>query len=77
MAMAPFSKKAGIASALLGSIQMFFSALASAAVSVLFNQTALPMTGVIAICSFLSFALIIIGRSFIKKRESGLETVVN
>jgi DHA1 family bicyclomycin/chloramphenicol resistance-like MFS transporter len=77
MAMAPFSKKAGIASALLGSIQMFFSALASAAVSVLFNQTAIPMTGVIAICSFLSFALIIIGRSFIKKRESGLETVVN
>jgi DHA1 family bicyclomycin/chloramphenicol resistance-like MFS transporter len=76
VAMAPFTQKAGIASALLGFIQMFFSALASAAVSVFFNQTALPMTAVIATCAVLSFSLIIIGRRFISKREQALQQKV-
>lgn len=68
LAMAPFEKKAGIASALLGCIQMLFSALASGTVSLLFDGTAVPMTAVIAFCAVSSFVLILSGRRFIKKR---------
>ena len=70
LSMAPFSKRAGIASALLGCLQMLFSALASLAVSLLFNATAVPMTAVIALCSICSFVLILIGRRFITKRDA-------
>jgi DHA1 family bicyclomycin/chloramphenicol resistance-like MFS transporter len=64
LAMAPFAKRAGIASALLGCIQMLFSALASLVVSLLFDNTAVPMTAVIAFCAITSFMLIMIGRHF-------------
>lgn len=51
MSMAPFGHNAGSASALMGFIQMSLGAFMSAMVSVLHNQTALPMTGVMAFCS--------------------------
>lgn len=51
LSMAPFGHNAGSASALMGFIQMSFGAFMSAMVSVLHNQTALPMTGVMAFCS--------------------------
>ena len=43
LALEPFSKNAGSASALLGSFQMVFGATASALVSIFFNGTAMPM----------------------------------
>lgn len=51
LSMAPFGHNAGSASALMGFIQMSIGAFMSAMVSVLHNQTALPMTGVMAFCS--------------------------
>ena len=51
LSMAPFGHNAGSASALMGFIQMSFGAFMSAMVGVLHNQTALPMTGVMAFCS--------------------------
>jgi DHA1 family bicyclomycin/chloramphenicol resistance-like MFS transporter len=60
--MAPFSKEAGSASALLGAIQMGLGAVASAAVGWLFNGTALPMTGVMAGCAITSFLILTFGR---------------
>ena len=51
LSMAPFGHNAGNASALMGFIQMSVGAFMSAMVSVLHNQTMLPMTGVMAFCS--------------------------
>lgn len=70
LAMAPFSKRAGIASALLGSFQMMFSAVASFAVSFLHNHTAVPMTAVILFCASCSFILIRVGQHHMKKSSS-------
>ena len=49
-AMAPFPEKAGSASALLGSVQFAIAAIASAAVGILHNGTAVPMVGVVTFC---------------------------
>jgi DHA1 family bicyclomycin/chloramphenicol resistance-like MFS transporter len=54
-AMAPFPEKAGSASALLGSVQFAIAAVASAAVGVFHNGTAVPMAGVITLCGLLAF----------------------
>lgn len=54
-AMAPFPEKAGSASALLGSVQFAIAAVASAAVGVFHNGTAVPMTVVIGACGFLAY----------------------
>jgi DHA1 family bicyclomycin/chloramphenicol resistance-like MFS transporter len=67
LAMAPFNKRAGIASALLGSLQMIFSAASSFAVSYFHNNTAIPITAIIAICVISSFILIFIGERYKKK----------
>ena len=50
LAMAPYGRKAGSASALLGATQFVAGALAGALVGLLANGTALPMTCVIALC---------------------------
>ncbi|MFO7635550.1 MAG: Bcr/CflA family multidrug efflux MFS transporter [Caldilinea sp.] len=50
MAMAPYGRKAGSASAVLGATQFMVGALAGVLVGLLANGTALPMTGVIALC---------------------------
>lgn len=58
LSMAPFEKEAGSASALMGAIQMGFGAAAAAIVGALNATTALPMTGVMAVCSL--WALVIL-----------------
>jgi DHA1 family bicyclomycin/chloramphenicol resistance-like MFS transporter len=58
LSMAPFEKEAGSASALMGAIQMGFGAAAAAIVGMLNASTALPMTGVMAVCSL--WALVIL-----------------
>lgn len=50
LAMAPYGRRAGSASALLGATQFTAGALAGALVGVFANGTALPMVGVIALC---------------------------
>jgi len=54
-AMAPFPEKAGSASALLGSVQFAIAAIASAAVGVFHNGTAVPMAAVVGTCGLLAF----------------------
>ncbi|TDB66869.1 multidrug effflux MFS transporter [Arundinibacter roseus] len=70
LALAPFSEHAGSASALIGFSQMFFGAVASAMVSVLHNQTAFPMTGVMAFCAICSASLILVQRLILKRRQT-------
>jgi len=69
LSLAPFSRNAGTASALMGGIQMSIGALTSATVSFLNNHTALPMTGVMAACALVSFTILLIGG----KRSSKLQ----
>jgi DHA1 family bicyclomycin/chloramphenicol resistance-like MFS transporter len=59
MAMAPFSKGAGSASALMGALQMAFGALCSSLVGLFFNGTALPMVAIMAACSIISSAILL------------------
>jgi DHA1 family bicyclomycin/chloramphenicol resistance-like MFS transporter len=58
LAMAPYGRRAGSASALLGATQFMAGAVAGALVGVLANGTALPMTGVIALCGVCAFVLL-------------------
>lgn len=60
LALNPFTKLAGSASAMLGTIQLSIGALASASVSFFHNNTALPMVVIMALCSFLSFLFLVI-----------------
>jgi DHA1 family bicyclomycin/chloramphenicol resistance-like MFS transporter len=72
LSIAPFSSNAGSASALLGAIQMGCGALASAAVSIFANNSAIPMTGVIAFCTCTSLVIIMIAQYRIKNKTSAL-----
>lgn len=68
LSLAPFTKTAGSASALLGSIQMGIGAFTSALVSYLNNGTAIPMTIVMAGCALTSFGIVLIGGRIIRNR---------
>ncbi len=74
LSLAPFSKNAGTASALMGGLQMAIGAFTSALVSFLNNHTALPMTGVMSGCAFTSFCILLIGSRIIRYR-AGIEDV--
>lgn len=70
LSIAPFSGNAGSASALLGAFQMGSGALASAAVSLFSNHSALPMMSVIALCSCTSLVILMVARYRIKAKTS-------
>ncbi len=62
LSMAPFGHNAGNASALMGFIQMSLGAFMSAMVSVLHNESTMPMTGVMAFCSVLASLIFAISK---------------
>lgn len=66
LSLAPFTRNAGSASAMLGAIQMSTGALSSVTVSVLSNDTALPMTGIMACCTISSLLILTIGKTIIR-----------
>ncbi|HUH32423.1 MAG TPA: multidrug effflux MFS transporter [Daejeonella sp.] len=72
LALTPFSKNAGSASALMGSLQMALGAFASVMVSVLSNNTALPMTGIMAACAITALLILLMGRRIMKARDASL-----
>ncbi len=59
LSLAPFTKNAGSASALLGAVQMLAGAGASALVSALHNGTVFPMIGVMTGCAGIGYLIII------------------
>ena len=68
LSMAPFTKEAGSASALMGSIQMALGALASGLVGLFSDNTAGPMVSVMAGCSLTAFAILMVGRRAIVQK---------
>ena len=75
LSLAPFSKNAGSASAVMGCIQMGVGTIVSAGVSMLSNHTALPMTGMMCLCAFLSFSMLNIGSRIIIRYSTSIEAV--
>ncbi|MEP6617323.1 MAG: multidrug effflux MFS transporter [Ginsengibacter sp.] len=67
LSMAPFTKNAGSASALMGAIQLGIGAFTSAMVSVLHNTTALPMAAVMCSCAVVSLLVLLMGSKVIQK----------
>ena len=62
LSMAPFTREAGSASALMGAIQMGLGALAAALVGLLNAQTAVPMAAVMAICTAAGLMVLLISK---------------
>ncbi|MDB5200905.1 MAG: Bcr/CflA family efflux transporter [Ferruginibacter sp.] len=62
LSMAPFSKEAGSASALMGALQMGFGAAASALVGLLNAHNAVPMAGIMAGCAAIALVILILGK---------------
>lgn len=71
LSIAPFNRNAGTASALMGAIQLGIGAGTTALVSLLNNHTELPMAGVMFACAFISLAILLTGRSIIRKKGLG------
>lgn len=62
LSLAPFEKHGGSAAALMGSLRMGFGALVSGAVSVLHNNTAIPMVGIMLICALSGLVILLFGQ---------------
>jgi DHA1 family bicyclomycin/chloramphenicol resistance-like MFS transporter len=70
LAMAPFTKVAGSASALMGAFQMVCGAIASALVGLFFNATAVPMAAIMALCCVLGLVILLSGRRRIEHKAN-------
>lgn len=74
LSLAPFSKNAGSASALLGALQMGIGSITSALVSVFHNNTAMPMSWVMMLCALTALVVLLLGRRIIKYK-AGIKEV--
>src|SRR5690606_39216489 len=67
LSLAPFTKNAGSASALMGALQMGLGALASMFVSLFDETTQLPISLIMSVAASIALACFLIGKEFIKK----------
>ena len=63
LSMAPFSKNAGIASSLMGTMQLGLGAVASFCIGTVSDKSALPMAVIIAVSSAIALVVMLIGRT--------------
>jgi len=66
LSLAPFSKNAGSASALMGAVQMGLGTIASIGVSLFDTRSSLPMVAIMASTSLIALAILYFGRKNIK-----------
>jgi len=66
LALAPFSKNAGSASALMGALQMGLGALASVMVSLFSKNSVIPMPLVMTAAALIAMVCLLLGRKLIK-----------
>ncbi len=69
LSLAPFAKNAGTASALMGAVQLGIGAITTGLVSLLNNNTAMPMAAVMCACAIGSFTVLLLGRKVIKSKQ--------
>jgi DHA1 family bicyclomycin/chloramphenicol resistance-like MFS transporter len=67
LSMAPFSKNAGVASALLGAMQLGLGSVSSSAMSAFSGKSAVPLAAIMAVAEVISLAILLIGRRSIKQ----------
>ena len=70
LCLAPFTKNAGTASALMGAIQLGIGAVSTALVSIFNNGTAMPMAVVMCCCAVSSFTVLLLGRRVIGRQKN-------
>jgi DHA1 family bicyclomycin/chloramphenicol resistance-like MFS transporter len=68
LALAPFEKNAGTASALLGAFQMGIGSAVSVGVSLFPGKTAMPMAAIMVVSASLALIVLLIGRRNIKEK---------
>jgi MFS transporter, DHA1 family, multidrug resistance protein len=73
LALAPFTRHAGSAASLLGAFRMGMGGIVSASVSVLHNNTAMPMVGAMVLCSFAGLIILTAGKTTIGYRAGKKE----
>ena len=66
LSLAPFSRLAGSAAALLGSFRMAIGGIVTASVSFFHNNTAVPMVGVMVSCSVIGLTILTIGNRAVR-----------
>lgn len=76
LALAPFEKNAGTASALSGAFQMCIGSAVSVGVSLFPGTTAVPMAAIMVVSASLALLVLITGRRNIKDRAEAKEGVV-
>jgi DHA1 family bicyclomycin/chloramphenicol resistance-like MFS transporter len=67
LTLAPFSRNAGSASALMGAIQLGLGALASFAVGIFVKNSSVPMVVIMTVTTLLALLILILGKRNIKK----------
>ena len=79
LSLAPFKKHTGSASALMGSWRMGAGAIISIIVSVMHNNTAIPMVGMMAACSLVSLVILFAGNATVNNaaRNRDVESEVS
>ncbi len=70
LSIAPFSRNAGTASALMGAVQLGIGAMVTAIVNAFTSGSAFPMAFTMFLCGTTSFIILLIGRHLIKKKDS-------
>ena len=73
LALAPFSRLTGSASALLGALQLGMGALASAIVSMLHNNSAMPMISVMVVSAVISLLILLSGKTRLKRKMTNVD----
>ncbi|MDR6944971.1 multidrug effflux MFS transporter [Mucilaginibacter pocheonensis] len=68
LSLAPFTKNAGAASALLGAFQMAIGSLASVGITLIKSHSPLPMAGVMAASATVALLILLTGKRFIKNK---------
>jgi DHA1 family bicyclomycin/chloramphenicol resistance-like MFS transporter len=76
LCLAPFSRNAGTASALMGAIQLGLGAISTALVSVFNNGTPMPMAAVMCVCATGSVVVLLIGRRINASQGDPAESVL-
>lgn len=69
LSLAPFVRHVGSAAALMGSFRMGFGALVSGTVSLLHNNTAIPMVGIMMACVMSALLILLLGQRTILYRK--------
>lgn len=68
LSLAPFTRHAGSAAALMGSFRMGVGALVSGSVSLLHNNTAIPMVGMMTVCAVGGLAALLLSQRVIRQQ---------